>query len=46
MLNEDNIVTLLGSDEFKNAVEEGKINNFRYEFYIRTLEDIINGRKY
>ena len=23
MLNEDNIVTLLGSDEFKNAVEEG-----------------------
>lgn len=30
----------------KNAVEEGKINNFRYEFYIRTLEDIINGRKY
>ena len=30
----------------KEAVEEGKINKFRYEFYIRTLEEILNGRKY
>ena len=30
----------------KNAIEEGKINSFRYEFYIRTLEEIMNGRKY
>lgn len=30
----------------KAAVEEGKINKFRYEFYIRTLEEILNGRKY
>ncbi len=30
----------------KNAVEEGYINKLRYEFYIRTLEEIINGRKY
>ena len=30
----------------KEAVEEGKINSFRYEFYIRTLEEILEGRKY
>lgn len=30
----------------KEAVGEGKINKFRYEFYIRTLEEILNGRKY
>ena len=30
----------------KNAVEEGYINKLRYEFYIRTLEEIMNGRKY
>ncbi|MGL4875675.1 MAG: ribosome small subunit-dependent GTPase A [Clostridium sp.] len=30
----------------KEAVEEGKINKFRYEFYIRTLEEILSGRKY
>lgn len=28
----------------KEAVEEGKINKLRYEFYIKTLEDIINRR--
>lgn len=30
----------------KQAVEDGKINKYRYDFYIRTLEEIINGRKY
>ena len=30
----------------KEAVEEGKINRYRYDFYIRTLEEIIKGRKY
>ena len=30
----------------KKAVEEGKINKYRYDFYIRTLEEIIKGRKY
>ena len=30
----------------KQAVEEGKINKHRYEFYIRTLEEIIEGGKY
>ena len=30
----------------KDAVEEGKINKFRYEFYIRTLKEILDGRKY
>ena len=30
----------------KNAVEEKKINKSRYDFYIRTLEDIMKGRKY
>ncbi|MBM7835118.1 ribosome small subunit-dependent GTPase A [Clostridium sardiniense] len=30
----------------KEAVEEGKINKYRYEFYIRTLEEILKGRKY
>ena len=29
----------------KQAVEEDKINLNRYEFYIKTLEEIINGRK-
>lgn len=28
----------------KEAVEESKINKLRYEFYIKTLEDIINRR--
>ena len=28
----------------KEAVEEGKINQLRYEFYIKTLEEIINRR--
>ncbi|HAT4271373.1 TPA: ribosome small subunit-dependent GTPase A [Clostridium perfringens] len=28
----------------KEAVEEGKINKLRYEFYIKTLEEIINRR--
>ncbi|WP_300346369.1 ribosome small subunit-dependent GTPase A [Clostridium sp.] len=28
----------------KEAVEEGKINKLRYEFYIKTLEDILNRR--
>lgn len=31
--------------EVKNAVEEGKIHIKRYEFYIRTLEEIIKGEK-
>lgn len=30
----------------KQAVEEGKVNKHRYEFYIRTLEEIIQGGKY
>ncbi|WP_297631484.1 ribosome small subunit-dependent GTPase A [uncultured Clostridium sp.] len=30
----------------KSAVQEGKINKFRYDFYIRTLEEIMSGRKY
>ena len=30
----------------KDAVENGEINKYRYEFYIRTLEEIINGRRY
>lgn len=30
----------------KEAVEEEKINRYRYEFYIRTLEEILKGRKY
>lgn len=30
----------------KKAVEANKINNQRYEFYIRTLEEIMSGRKY
>ena len=30
----------------KNAVENKKINQSRYDFYIRTLEDIMKGRKY
>ncbi|GAA0078008.1 ribosome small subunit-dependent GTPase A [Clostridium sp. CTA-5] len=29
----------------KKDVEEGKINKYRYEFYIRTLEEIIEGEK-
>ncbi|MBW6409785.1 ribosome small subunit-dependent GTPase A [Clostridium weizhouense] len=29
----------------KKYVEEGKINKYRYEFYIRTLEEIIEGEK-
>lgn len=28
----------------KQAVEEGKINKTRYDFYIRTLEEIMDGR--
>lgn len=30
----------------KKAVEDEKINRYRYEFYIRTLEEIMDGRKY
>ena len=30
----------------KNAVEEGKINKVRYDFYIKTLQEIMDGRKY
>lgn len=30
----------------KVAVDNGKINNYRYEFYIKTLEEIMDGRKY
>lgn len=30
----------------KEAVEDGKINSYRYEFYIRTLQEIMDGRKY
>lgn len=30
----------------KKAVEEGKINKYRYDFYIRTLEEKMDGRKY
>jgi ribosome biogenesis GTPase len=30
----------------KNAVERKEINKYRYEFYIRTLEEIMSGRKY
>ncbi|MGG7176036.1 ribosome small subunit-dependent GTPase A [Clostridium paraputrificum] len=30
----------------KEAVEEGKINEHRYKFYVRTLEEILDGRKY
>lgn len=29
----------------KKAVEEGKINKYRYEFYLKTLEEIIEGEK-
>lgn len=29
----------------KQALEEGKINQHRYEFYIRTLEEILDGRR-
>lgn len=28
----------------KKAVEEGKVNKSRYDFYIRTLEELLNGR--
>lgn len=28
----------------KEAVQEGKINEYRYKFYIRTLEEIMDGR--
>ena len=30
----------------KKAVEEGKVNTLRYDFYIRTLMEIMDGRKY
>lgn len=30
----------------KNAVANNEINKYRYEFYIRTLEEIMKGRKY
>lgn len=29
----------------KSAVEEGKINEYRYSFYIRILEELLDGRK-
>ena len=31
---------------FKEKVKEGIINNHRYDFYIKTLEEITSGRKY
>lgn len=30
----------------KRAVLENRINKYRYDFYVRTLEEIISGRKY
>ena len=30
----------------KNAVEKNEINKYRYQFYLRTLEEIMSGRKY
>lgn len=30
----------------KEALDEGKINKYRYEFYIRILEELIEGEKY
>ena len=30
----------------KEAVEKGKINKYRYDFYVRTLEEKMDGRKY
>ena len=30
----------------KDAVENGEINKYRYDFYIRTLEEKMDGRKY
>lgn len=30
----------------KDAVEQGKVNKYRYEFYIRTLKEILKERKY
>lgn len=30
----------------KMAVEDGKINKIRYDFYVRTLQEIMNGRRY
>lgn len=29
----------------KKAVEKGEINQYRYDFYIKTLEEILDGRK-
>lgn len=29
----------------KSAIEEGKINEYRYSFYIRILEELLDGRK-
>ena len=30
----------------KEAVEQGNINKYRYDFYVRTLEEKMDGRKY
>lgn len=30
----------------KRAILENRINKYRYDFYVRTLEEIISGRKY
>ncbi|NLK93800.1 MAG: ribosome small subunit-dependent GTPase A [Clostridiales bacterium] len=30
----------------KRAISENRINKYRYDFYVRTLEEIISGRKY
>lgn len=50
--NEYSICKFAGCNHYKEpqcgvreAVEEGKINIFRYEFYVKTLEEIMNSRK-
>ena len=40
----DTFTDQLDNDIVKEAVEEGKINKLRYDFYIKTLEEIINRR--
>ena len=39
-------VTSRGYSAVKNAVEEGKINKQRYDFYIRTLKEILKIKKF
>jgi ribosome biogenesis GTPase len=29
----------------KEAIEDGKINKYRYNFYIKSIEEIIEGEK-